>query len=144
MALKGHTTILQRILWDFSLPLYWFPCNYYRSGRNTYYCHSYIGVDRRVNPYKEKTVIIVMHQAFETPAPPHSGLSGAFTFYANESEWSPRFPWTKVSGAYPRPYFSTHGTPFVKQLIIAKRNTVVKKHCWQQWNKQIDLWAASK
>ena len=33
----------------------------------------------------------------------------------------------KVSGASPRPYFSTHGTPFVKQLIIAKRNTLVKK-----------------
>ena len=42
------------------------------------------------------------------------------------------------------PYFSTHGTPFVKQLIIAKRSTLVKKHCWQPWNKQFDLWAASK
>ena len=69
-----------------------------------------------------------MHQSFETPAPPHSGLSGAFTFYASESEQSPRFQGTKVSGAFPRPYFSTRGTPFVKQLIIAKCNTLVKKH----------------
>ena len=36
-----------------------------------------------------------MHQSFETPAPPHSGFSGAFTFYASESEWSPRFPGPK-------------------------------------------------
>ena len=50
----------------------------------------------------------------------------------------------KVSGAFPRPYFSTHGTPFVKQLIIAKRNTLVKTRYWQPWNKQNDLWAASK
>ena len=58
-----------------------------------------------------------MHQPFETPAPPpHLGLSGAFTFYASESEWSPQFPGTKVSGAFPCPYFLTHGTPFVKQL----------------------------
>ena len=76
--------------------------------------------------------------------PPNCGLSGTFTFYASESEWSPRFPGTKVSGAFLRPYFSTHGTPFVKQLIIAKRNTLVKRHCWQPWNKWIDLWAASK
>ena len=69
-----------------------------------------------------------MHQSFETPAPTHSGLSEAFTFYASESELSPRFPGTKVSGAFPRPYFSAHGTPFVKQLIIAKRNTLVKKN----------------
>ena len=59
---------------------------------------------------------------------PYSGLSGAFTFYASEGEWSPRFPGTKVGGAFPRPFFSTHGTPFVKQLIIAKRNTLVKKN----------------
>ena len=56
-------------------------------------------------------IFAIMHQSFETPAPPHSGLSGAFTFYASESEWSPRFPGTKVSGVFPRPYFSTHGTP---------------------------------
>ena len=70
-----------------------------------------------------------MHQSFETPAPPHSGLSGAFTFYASKYEWSPQFPGTKVNGAFPRPYCLTHGTPFVKQLIIAKRNTLVKRHC---------------
>ena len=51
---------------------------------------------------------------------PHSGLSWAFTFYASESEWSPWLLGTKVNGAFPRPYFSTHGTPFVKQLIIAR------------------------
>ena len=87
---------------------------------------------------------LFMHQLFETPAPPppHLGLSRAFTFYASESEWIPRFPGTKVRGAFPRPYFSTNVTPFVKQLIIAKRYTLVKKHCRQPWNKQIDLWAA--
>ena len=84
-----------------------------------------------------------MYQSFETPAPPLSGLSGAFTFDVSESEWSPRFLGIKVSDAFPRPYVSTHSTPFVKQLIIAKCNTLVKRHCWQ-WNKQIDLWAASK
>ena len=82
-----------------------------------------------------------MHQSFETPAPPHSGLSGAFTFYASESEWSPRFPRTKVRGAFPRlPLLSIHGTTFVKQLIIAKRNTVGS----HEINMQIDHWAASK
>jgi len=40
-------------------------------------------------------------------------------------------PGTKVSGAFPHPYFSTNGTPFEKQLIIAKHNTLVKEHCWQ-------------
>ena len=75
---------------------------------------------------------------------PNSGLTMAFTFYASESESGPWFPGTKVSGAFPRPYFWTHGTPFVKQLIIVKCNTLVRKHCWQPWNKQIDLWAASK
>ena len=44
----------------------------------------------------------------------------------------------------PATYCSTHGTRFVKQLIIAKRNTLVKRHCWQPWNEQIDLWATSK
>ena len=78
------------------------------------------------------------------PPPPNSGLSRAINFYASESDWSLRFPGTKVSGAFPRPYCLTHGTPFVKQLIIAKRNALVQKHCWQPWNKQIDLWAASK
>ena len=68
-----------------------------------------------------------MHQSFETPAPTHSGLSGAFTFYASESEWSPRFPGPKVSGAFPRHYFSIHGTPFVKQLIIAKGSAVARE-----------------
>ena len=29
---------------------------------------------------------LVMHQSFKTPATPHSGLSGAFTFYASERE----------------------------------------------------------
>ena len=53
-------------------------------------------------------------------------------------------PGDKVSGAVHHLYFSTHGTPFVKQLIIAKHNTLVKKHCWKAWNKQIDLWAACK
>ena len=59
-----------------------------------------------------------MHQSFETPASPHSGLSGAFTFCPSESEWSLQSPGTTVSGAFPRPYCSTHtcGTPFVKQL----------------------------
>ena len=57
-------------------------------------------------------ILTIMPQAFLTPATPHLGLSGAFTFYASESEWSPRFPGAKVSGAFPRPYFSTHGTPF--------------------------------
>ena len=59
-----------------------------------------------------------MHQSFETPASPQSGLSGAFTFYPSESEWSLRSPGTTVSGAFPRPYCWTHtcGTPFVKQL----------------------------
>ena len=38
---------------------------------------------------------------------------------------------TKVSGTFPHPYCSTYGTPFVTQLIIAKRNTLVKRHCWQ-------------
>ena len=28
----------------------------------------------------------LMHQSFETPEPPHSGLSGAFTCYASQSE----------------------------------------------------------
>ena len=62
-----------------------------------------------------------MHQSFETPVPPHSGLSEAFTFYATESEPSPWFPGTKVSGAVPLPYFSTHGTLFVKQLLAAMK-----------------------
>ena len=59
------------------------------------------------------------------PCIPHLGLSGAFTFYASESEWSPRAPGDKLSGAFPRSYFSTHGTPFVKQLIIAKGNLLL-------------------
>ena len=65
-----------------------------------------------------KSKLKVMHQSFETPASPHSGLSGAFTFYPSESEWSLRSPGTTVSGAFPRPYCWTHtcGTPFVKQL----------------------------
>ena len=67
---KGTLPFYNASFWDFSLPLYWFPCNYYTSGRNTYYCYSYIGVYRRVNPYKKKIVIIVMYEAFETPAPP--------------------------------------------------------------------------
>ena len=37
----------------------------------------------------------VMHQSFETPGPPTSGLSGAFTFYASESKWGPRSPGEK-------------------------------------------------
>ena len=65
-----------------------------------------------------KSKLKVMHQSFETPASPHSGLSGAFTFYPSESEWSLRSPGTIVSRAFPRLYCSTHtcGTPFVKQL----------------------------
>ena len=35
-------------------------------------------------------------------------------------------PGTKVSGAFPHLYFSTHVTPFEKQLIVAKHNTLVK------------------
>ena len=97
-------------------------------------------------PSTRSWVLCTCHLKPCNPPPNNSGLSGAFTFYASESEWSPRFLGTKVSGAFPRPYFSTHSYsgPFVKQLIIAKRNTLVKKHCWQPWNKQIDLWAASK
>ena len=38
-----------------------------------------------------------------------------------------KFPGTKVSGAFPRPYISTYGTPFLKQFIIAKRNTLVQE-----------------
>ena len=49
-----------------------------------------------------------MHQSFETPASPHSGLSGAFTFYPSESKWSLRSLGTTVSGAFPRTYCSTH------------------------------------
>ena len=76
--------------------------------------------------HKNKNLVIViwktLNSHFKPPHPPIiSGLRGAFTFYASESEWSP-----KVSGAFPCPFFSTHGTPFVKQLIIAKRNTLVK------------------
>ena len=60
-----------------------------------------------------------MHLSFETPASPHSGLSGAFTFYASESEWSLRSPvtrqWLVVYPAHTVPH--THGSPFVKQLI---------------------------
>ena len=31
-------------------------------------------------------ILLIMHQSFETPGPPTSGLSGAFTFYASESK----------------------------------------------------------
>ena len=31
-------------------------------------------------------IFLIMHQSFETPTTPYSGLSGAFTFYASESE----------------------------------------------------------
>ena len=78
------------------------------------------------------------------PHPPIWAWAGHSLYMQSESEWSPWFPGIKVSGAFPRPYCSTHSTPFVKQLIIAKCNTPVKRHCWQPWNKQIDLWAASK
>ena len=63
-------------------------------------------------------VFLFVHQSFETTAPPHSGLGGAFTFYASKSEWSYRLPGTKVSGAFPHPYFSTHSTPFVNNLLL--------------------------
>jgi len=80
-----------------------------------------------------------MHQSFETPAPPPFGLERGIHFLC-------KWKWVKspVPGDKSEWYFSTHGTTFVKQLIIAKRNTLVKKHCWQPWNKQIDLWATSK
>ena len=68
-------------------------------------------------------VNFLMHQSFETPAPAPFGLERGVHLG------------TKVSGAFPRPYFSTHGTPFVKQIIIAERNTLVKKYCWQSWKK---------
>ena len=37
----------------------------------------------------------------KSPHHPDSDLSGAFTFYASQSEWSPRFTGTKVNGAFP-------------------------------------------
>ena len=66
--------------------------------------------------------------------PPHTPIRAwAGHHFLCKWKWVPWFPGTKVSGAFPRPYFSTHGTPFVKQLIIAKRNTLVKKLRWQPW-----------
>ena len=74
-------------------------------------------------------------QAYATviwnPRLPPFGLSGAFTFYPSESEWSLRSPGTTVSGDFPRPYCWTHtcGTPFVKQITNgAHRLKVVGSH----------------
>ena len=66
------------------------------------------------------------------PASPHWGLRGALTFYASESEWSLRSPAGDNSEWCLTPVPAvphTRGTPFVKQLIIAKHNTRVKRHC---------------
>ena len=32
----------------------------------------------------------------------------------------------------------------LSKTTYCQRNILVKRHCWQPWNKQIDLWAASK
>ena len=76
-------------------------------------------------------ILTIMPQAFLTPATPHLGLSGAFTFYASESEWSPQFPGAKVSGAFPRPNFSTHGTPFKSKRTYHCQVTLSERtyHC---------------
>ena len=42
--------------------------------------------DLRGRCCESDNVFLVMHQSFETPGPPTSGLSGAFTFYASESK----------------------------------------------------------
>ena len=44
-----------------------------------------------------------------------------------------------MSGAFPRPYISTHGTPFVKQRIIAKRNTLIKSNVVSRGTGEIPL-----
>ena len=63
-----------------------------------------------------------MHQSFETPAPPHSGLSVHFLC---KWKWvKSAVPEDKSEWCIPPPLLSIHGTTFVKQLIIAKRNTV--------------------
>ena len=81
----------------------------------------------------------------ETPASPHSGLSGAFTFYPSESEWSLWSSGTTVSGDFPHACYSTHihGTPFVKQLTNGTHGLkdTVGSH---EASKIIDFWAASK
>ena len=63
----------------------------------------------------------VMHQSFETPAPPapQFGLERGIHFLCKWKWVKSSFPGIKVSGAFPRTYCSTHSTPFVKQLIIA-------------------------
>ena len=85
-------------------------------------------------PDKQLTVLI-MHQSFENPRTPPSGLSWAFTFYASESEWvkSP-VPGEKGEWCIPPPLSVQHMalSPFVKQLIIAKCNV--------HWLKDTDQW----
>ena len=64
----------------------------------------------------------VMHQSFETlapPPPPQFGLERGMHFLCKWKWVKSSFPGIKVSGAFPRTYCSTHSTPFVKQLIIA-------------------------
>ena len=95
-----------------------------------------------------------MHQSFETPAHPPFGLERGIHFlYASESEWSPRFPETKVSGVFPRPYFSTHGTPFQVSYdphsysllyLLLPSVTHWLKNTVGSHETNIDLWAASK
>ena len=82
-----------------------------------------------------QSIWTLMHQSFEIPAPSHSGLSQAFTFYATESEWRPRFPGTKVSGAFPPPLLfntwhslckTTVGSHEINRLIFKRpANNVV-------------------
>ena len=60
----------------------------------------------------------IMHQSFETPGPPPSGISGAFTFYACESQWTPRSLGQKWMVNSPAPICPTYKVlPFKRQLV---------------------------
>ena len=50
-----------------------------------------------------------MHQSFEIPAPPPFGLEGGDSLFMQVKVSEVPVPGIKVSGAFPRPYFSTHG-----------------------------------
>ena len=61
------------------------------------------------------------------PRTPPFGLERGIHFLCEWKWVKSSVPGGKSEWCIPHPYFSTHGTPFVKQLIVAKRNTLDKK-----------------
>ena len=103
------------------------------SSRNTlisfvYHCSKYL---RQIN-LVPRVSLLCLHCRWEktnmadityvsviwNPCTPHSGLSGAFTFYASESEWSPRFSGTKWVLHFPVPTFQHMVLPLLNNLSL--------------------------